>query len=61
MIMLQFIIYVIIIACMFMGISLYMLHIYGYSYFSMKSYITECNFFFMYICKSSTRMLYAYV
>ena len=61
MLMLQFIIYVIIIVCMFMGISLYMLHICGYCYFNMKSYITECNCFFMSICKASARVLYVYV
>jgi hypothetical protein len=43
--MLHFIIYVIILACMFMGIFLYMLHIYGYCYLSIKLYITECNCF----------------
>jgi hypothetical protein len=45
--MLHFIIYVIIIACMFMGIFLYMLHIYVYYYFNIKSYITKCNCLFM--------------
>jgi hypothetical protein len=59
--MLRFIIYVIIIACMFMGIFLYMLHIGGYCYFSIKSYIIECNGLFMFICKSSTRVLYVHV
>jgi hypothetical protein len=59
--MLQFIIYVIIIVCMFMGIFLYMLHIGGYCYFSIKSYITECNGLFMFICKASARVLYVRV
>ena len=59
--MLRFIIYVIIISYMFMGISLYMLHICVYCYFSMKLYIIECNCLFMFICKSSTRVLYVYV
>jgi hypothetical protein len=59
--MLLFIIYVIIIACMFMGIFLYMLHISGYNYFSIKSYIIECNGLFMFICKASTRVLYVRV
>ena len=58
---LQFIIYVIIIACMFMGNSLYMLHICGYCYFSIKSYNIECNGLFMFICKDSARVLYVYV
>jgi hypothetical protein len=60
-IMLRFIIYVIIITCMFMGIFLYMLHIHGYCYFSIKSYITECNCLFMFISKASARVLYSYV
>jgi hypothetical protein len=59
--MLRFIIYVITIACMFMGIFLFMLHIGGYCYFSIKSYITKCNGFFMFICKSSARVLYVRV
>jgi hypothetical protein len=59
--MLRFIIYVNIIVYMFMGISLYMLHIGVYCYFSMKSYITECICLFMFICKASARVLYVYV
>jgi hypothetical protein len=39
MLMLQFIICVIIIVCMFMGISLYTLHVCVYYYFNMKSHI----------------------
>ena len=50
-----FIICVIITVCMFMGISLYMLHICGYCYFSMKSYITECTCLFMFICNASAK------
>jgi hypothetical protein len=57
----MFIIYVIIIVCMFMGISLYVLHICVYYYFSMKSHIIECICLFKFICKSSTRVLYVYV
>jgi hypothetical protein len=52
---------VIITVCMLMGISLYMLHICVYYYFSMRSYITECNCLFTFICKASTRVLYVYV
>jgi hypothetical protein len=52
---------VITIACMVMGISLYMLHICVYFYFNMKSYVTECNCLFMFICKASARVLYVYV
>jgi hypothetical protein len=52
---------VITIACMVMGISLYMLHICVYCYFNMKSYVTECNCLFMFICKASARVLYVYV
>jgi hypothetical protein len=59
--MLQFIISMIIIACMVMVIFLYMFHIGGYCYFSIKSYITECNGLFMFICKSSARVLYVRV
>jgi hypothetical protein len=61
MLMLQFIIYVVTLACMVMGISLYMLHICVYCYFSMKSYVIECNCLFMFIYKSSIRVLYVYV
>jgi hypothetical protein len=60
-IMLQFIIYVIIIAYLFMGIFLYMLHIFSYCYFNINLYITECNGFFMFICKASARVLYVCV
>ena len=60
-IMLWFIIYVIINVCMFMGISLYMLHICVYCYFSTKSFITECNCLFMFKCKSSARVFHVYV
>jgi hypothetical protein len=52
---------VIIIAYMFIGIYLYMMHICGYCYFSMKLYIIECNCLFMSICKASARVLYVYV
>jgi hypothetical protein len=38
-----------------------MLHICGYCYFSINSYIIECNGLFMFICKVSTRVLYIYV
>jgi hypothetical protein len=55
MIMLWFIIYVNIIACMFMDISLYMLHISVYCYFSMKLSITECICLFTFICNSSAK------
>jgi hypothetical protein len=61
MLILRFIIYVTIISCTFMGIFLYMLHIGGYCYFSINSYITKCNDFFMCICKSSTRVLHVCV
>jgi hypothetical protein len=61
MLMLRFIIYVIIIVCMFMGISLYILHICVYCYFRMKSHIIECNCLFTFIRKASARVLYVYV
>jgi hypothetical protein len=52
---------VITLACMVMSISLYMLHICVYYYFSMKSCVTECNCLFMFIYKSFARVLYVYV